>query len=294
MKDVVKSAPPAPRNGRPRRRRRNLSLYYLMLAIICIIIFLILSRTILFNIREYEVIGNSVYSADRILEAGGLRIGRNMYGINLEKTAEKIKDSLIYTEQVTLRRKLPDKMIVEVTEAEAAACCEYEGSRYAVITRAGRYLETEQLGARAGLTLVTGMELTNVALGEDFESHDEAKKTILLNLLESIHDTCEGKITSIDMTDRTNIVLVYDNRITVDFGSSLDYEYKLLYITTLIEENLTSDAEGKIIYHSSAAGASFIEKDSIALNEQENQANQKTPQNGDETPPEDALEGQNG
>lgn len=294
MKDVVKSAPPAPRDGRPRRRRRNMSLYYLMLATICIIIFLILSRTILFNIREYEVVGNSVYSADRILEAGGLRIGRNMYGINLEKTAEKIEDSLIYTEEVTLRRKLPDKMIVEVTEAEAAACCEYEGSRYAVITRAGRYLETEQLGARAGLILVTGMELTNVALGEAFESHDEAKKTILLNLLDSIHDTCDGSITSIDITDRTNIELVYDNRITVDFGSSLDYEYKLLYITTLIEDNLTPDAEGRIIYHSAAAGASFIEKDSLALNEQESQANQKTPQSTDEPPADDGSEGQDG
>lgn len=294
MKDVVKSAPPAPRNGRPRRRRRNLSLYYLMLAIICIIIFLVLSRTILFNIREYVVVGNSVYSADRILEAGNLRIGRNMYGINLEKTADKIKESLIYTEEVTLRRKLPDKLIVEVTEAEAAACCEYEGSRYAVITRNGRYLETEQLGARAGLILVKGMELTNVALGEDFESQDESKKTILLNLLESIHDTCDGKITAIDITDRTNIFMIYDGRIAVDFGSSLDYEYKLLYITTLIEENLTPDAEGTIVYHSSAAGASFIEKESLALNEQESQANQKTPQNDPDIQPEEGAAGQNG
>lgn len=272
MKDVVKTAKPRQPQGRPRRRRRNLSLYYLMLFVIGVVIFLILSRTILFNIDEYVVTGNNIYSTEQILKAGELRDGRNMYGINLERTAERIKNNLIYVEDVTLRRKLPNRFIVEVTEAKAYACCEYEGSRYAIITRSGRYLETEQLGARAGLILIAGMDLTNVALGEDFESTDVAKKTIILDLLNSIEKICPGKITAIDITDRTNIMMVYDNRINVDFGSSLDYEYKMRYISTLIKDNLEPEAEGTVIYHSSAAGASFIRKEDLELNEQERQA----------------------
>ncbi len=272
MKDVVKVSKPASGSGRPRRRRRNMSLYYLMLVAVCVVIFLILSRTILFNIDEYIVSGNSIYSVDQILSAGGLRYGKNMYGINLDRTADRIKNNLIYIEDVKLSRKLPDKFIIEVSEATAYACCEYEGSRYAIITRSGRYLETEQLGARAGLIQITGMELKNVALGEDFESADEAKKTIILSLLDSIDEICPGKITAIDMTDRTNIIMTYDDRITVDFGSSLDYEYKLKYIHALIEENLEPEAEGTVIYHSSAAGASFIRKEDIELAEQERKA----------------------
>ncbi len=267
MKDVVKTSGSAPRQGRPRRRRRNLSLYYLLMFLICAGIFFILSRTILFNIKEYTVTGNSIYSADQILNAGGLHEGRNMYGINLNKTAEKIKDKLIYLEDVTLRRKLPDKFIVEVTEAQAFACCEYEGSRYAVITKSGRYLETEQLGARAGLILVEGMDLKNVALGEDFESADETKKEIILDLFDAISRTCDGKITYIDISDRTNIMMRYENRIDIDFGSSLDYDYKLRYITAIIEENLTPEDEGRIIYHSAAAGASFIRNEDAEQSE---------------------------
>lgn len=269
MKDVVKTANNAPQGGRPRRRRRNMSLYYLMLFVIGIVIFLILARTVFFNIEEYEVSGNSIYTADQILSAGGLREGRNMYGINLDKTAERIKNSLIYIDDVKLRRKLPNRFIVEVTEARAYACCQYEDSRYAIITKSGRYLEVEQLGARAGLILVTGMELKDVALDKEFQSADETKKTILFELLDSISEICDGKITSIDMTDRTNIMMVYDGRIDIDFGSSLDYEYKLRYITALIENNLEPEAEGTVIYHSSAAGASFIRKEDMELTEQE-------------------------
>lgn len=279
MKDVVKVQTPQGREGRPRRRRRNLSLYYLMLTAICVIIFLILSRTVFFRIEKYEVTGIDLYSEDQILNAGGLKVGRNMYGINLERTAKKIKDSLIYVEDVNLKRKLPNSFIVEVTEAKAYACCEYEGSRYAIITRAGRYLETEQLGARAGLIQIKGMELKNVALGEDFESADETKITIILELLDSIEKNCPNKITEIDITDRTNIVMMYENRIEVEFGSSLDYDYKLRYISALIDQNLEPDAEGTVIYHSSAAGASFIRKEDMELTEQEREAEQNAHDN---------------
>lgn len=282
MRDVVKTPEPRPQEGRPRRRRRNLSLYYLMIISACVIIFLILARTVLFRINEYDISGNSIYSDEQILEAGGLRYGRNLYGINLERTAEKIRKNLIYIEDVSLRRKLPDRFIIEVTEARAFACCEYE-SRYAIITKTGRYLETEQLGARAGLIQVKGMELTNVALGEDFESRDETKKVIILELMEAISEICDGKITEIDITDRTNITMVYDGRITVEFGSSMDYEYKLKYITAIIEENLEPEAEGTIIYHSTTAGASFIEKGDLELNEQEKEAS-KNLNSGEEEP----------
>lgn len=279
MKDVVKTANSRPAQGRPRRRRRNMTLYYLMLFVLCVVIFLILARTVFFNIDEYIVTGNKIYSADKILEAGNLRDGRNMYGINLDKTAEKIKDNLIYIEDVELKRKLPNKFIVTVSEATACACCEYEGSRYAIITRTGRYLETEQLGARAGLMLIKGLDLKNVAIGEDFEPADETKKTIILELLESIGEICDGDITEIDITDRTNITMKYQDRIDIDFGSSLDYEYKLRYITAIITESLDPDAEGKIIYHSSAAGASFIKKEDLEITEQEKLASEQIAEN---------------
>ena len=283
MQDVVKTAKPRQTSGRPRRRRRNLSLYYLMLFLICAVIFLILSRTVLFNIDEYVVTGNSIYSEDTILAAGSLHEGRNMYGINLDRTADRIKDKLIYIEDVTLRRKLPNKFIVEVVEATAYACCEYEGNRYAIITKSGRYLETEQLGARAGLILVKGTELTEVSLGAEFKSSDETKQAIILELLEAISETCDGKITEIDITDRTNITMRYDDRIDIDFGSSLDYDYKLRYITAIIEENLEPEAEGTIIYHSSAAGASFIRKEDLELTEAERQAALNAPKVEEDT-----------
>ena len=272
MKDVVKTnvkKPDATRPGTKHRRRRNLSLYYLLIFIVCVLVLFILSRTVLFNINEYVVSGNERYSTEQILEAGKLKVGKNMYNLNLDNIEYKIKDELIYIEDVELLRKLPDMLIVNVTEAVAYACCEYDNGRYCVISRGGRYLETEQLSIRENLILINGMELTGVALGEDFKSKDENKELIILELLKAIDETCPGKISYIDITDRTNIKMGYEGRINIEFGSSLDYEYKLRYITTIINENLDPDVEGSLIYHSAQAGASFISKADLEKMEEE-------------------------
>lgn len=276
MKDVVKTnvkKPAATRPGTKHRRRRNLSLYYLLMFIVCVLVLFILSRTVLFNINEYTVNGTlQRYTQEQILEAGNLKIGKNMYNLDLDKTEEKIKKTLIYVEDVQLQRKLPDRLIVNVTEAVAYACCEYDNGRYCVISRRGRYLETEQLAKREGLILVTGMELTGVALGNEFESKDANKELILLDFLDVIDELCPDKITYIDITDRTNIKMGYDGRIDIEFGSSLDYEYKFRYIKTIIEENLKETDTGKLIYHSAQAGASFISSSDLERIESDMQA----------------------
>ncbi len=287
MKDVVKTnvkRPAATRPGTKHRRRRNMSLYYLLMLIICVLVLFILSRTVLFNINEYTVNGTlQRYTAEQILEAGNLKVGKNMYNLDLDKTEAKIKKTLIYVEEVELLRKLPDRLIVNVTEAVPFACCEYDNGRYCIISRGGRYLETEQLAKREGLILVTGMELTGVALGNEFKSKDDSKELILLQFLDVIDELCAGKINYIDITDRTNIKMGYDGRIDIEFGSSLDYEYKFKYITTIIEENLKETDTGKLIYHSAQAGASFISTQDLERLENDMQL-QNQSQNPQEQP----------
>ncbi len=263
MKDVKKALPD---KSAPKRRKhkRNLSLYYLLMLIFVVIVLVILSRTVLFNIATITVSGNQRYSRAEILSAADISVGDNMFSINLEKTEERVKDAFIYIDDIELRRRLPDGFEISVTEAEEFACCQYEG-RYAIVSRGGRYLVTEQRDPREGLLMIYGADLKNVSLGNTIESGDEDKLSILEDLFAAMEETCPDKITAIDITDRTNITLTYENRIEIDFGSFLDYEYKLRYITKIIEESLGEEERGKIIYHSASAGASFIAEEDIGL-----------------------------
>lgn len=254
--------------ARRRRRKRNLSLYYIMIFIIAVIILYILSRTVLFKVTEYVVTGNQRYSAAQILTAGNLSTGKSMYSINTEKAEDRIRETLIYVESISVRRSLPDKMVVTVEEAEPFACLQYENSRYAVISRSGRYLETEQPNAREELIQLYGLEPKDVALGKSLQSEDEYKLTILWELLDTIDEVCPGSISYINLTDRTDILMGYGERLDIEFGSSQDYEYKLKYIKAVIDE-LDVDKPGRLIYHSKQAGISFVTDDDLAIMEEE-------------------------
>ncbi|MCD7804267.1 MAG: FtsQ-type POTRA domain-containing protein [Oscillospiraceae bacterium] len=268
MQDVVKTNPQGQRR-RKRRRRGNMSLYYLMLFVATIIILYVLSRTVFFKVENYEISGNSRYSDSEILGAAGLGDSENLYNIDLSATEAKIRKALIYIDDVTVSRQLPGTIVIEITEAEEFACCQYEGNRYAVISRNGRLLQTEQAEPDEELLQIYGLDLIDVSLGDEFTSSDENKKSIIMNLLDVIDDICPGKIDYIDITDRTDITMSYDGgRITIDFGSSLDYEYKMRYLITIIEANLDADASGELIYISSSSGVSFIPDEGLEELEQ--------------------------
>ncbi|MCD7822558.1 MAG: FtsQ-type POTRA domain-containing protein [Oscillospiraceae bacterium] len=271
MQDVVKTNPQSGQRRRKKRRRRrgNMSLYYLLLFVVAVIILYILSRTVFFKVENYEISGNSRYSNSEILAAAGLGDSENLYNIDLSATGQRIKKALIYIDDVSVSRELPDTIVIEITEAEEFACCQYEGNRYAVISRSGRYLSTEQAEPNEELLQIYGLDLIDVSLGDEFTSSDENKKSIIMNLLDVIDDICPGKIDYIDITDRTDITMSYGGgRIIIDFGSSLDYEYKMRYLITIIEANLDADASGELIYISSSSGVSFIPDEGLEELEQ--------------------------
>ncbi|MCD8006590.1 MAG: FtsQ-type POTRA domain-containing protein [Oscillospiraceae bacterium] len=271
MQDVVKTNPQSQKRRKKRRRHGNRSLYYLMIFIFIVVFLYILSRTVFFKVESYDISGNERYSDAEILAAAGLSDSENLYSIDLSATEQKIKKTLIYIDDVTVSRELPSTIAIEVTESEEYACCQYEGNRYAVISRTGRYLSTEQADPNEELLQVYGLDLIDVSLGDEFTSSDDNKKTIIMNLFDVIDSICPGKIDYIDITDRTDITMSYDGgRIIIDFGSSLDYEYKMRYLITIIEANLDADASGRLIYISSSSGVSFIPDEGLEELEQSN------------------------
>lgn len=274
MKDVVKTQPRQTGNPRRRRRRKNLSLYYLMIFLISVFILYILSKTVLFNVNEYVVIGNERYSVAQILTAGNLSTGKSMYNIKTDKVEAHIRETLIYIEKISIKRSLPDKIIITVEEAEPFACLKYEDSRYAVISRSGRYLETEQASPRNELIQIYGMEPKDVSLGKSLESADPYKMTILTELLDTIDEVCPGSISYIDLTNRTDIVMGYSDIIDIEFGSSQDYEYKMKYIKAVIDK-LDTNEPGRIIYHSKQAGVSFVTNEDLDAMEEEIRRHEK-------------------
>ena len=73
-------------------------------------------------------------------------------------------------------------------------------------------------------------------------------------------------ITSIDVSERSDLSFIYDDRITVKLGAVMDLEYKINFALEIIRKQIGEKTEGVLTILSDAKSASFLDKESLENN----------------------------
>ena len=101
--------------GKARQVRSSaLGKLLIMLAVVAAIVF---GVAIFFKVNTIEIQGNTVYSADQIIEASQIQQGDNLLTVNKALAVGNIKAALPYVEDVSIARSLPDGIIIQVRES---------------------------------------------------------------------------------------------------------------------------------------------------------------------------------
>ena len=228
------------KKAKKRRRRGNYVIYYIMLAIVAVIIFAILSVTVLFNCEEIIVEGESKYTAEEIIEASGLRGDENLVKLSLLGIDRRILNELVSLDSAVVSKEFPNKIKITVTPAEPMVNFYYAGKNY-VISYVGRVMEIERNAADC-MEVIGYQPGDNVVVGDYITAanpeQDETIKTIS-SIIDLVGIT---EITELDITDMLSISLVYDDRIEINLGSMLQLEEKLTIVKELAE-NYIADTE---------------------------------------------------
>ena len=141
MRDVVKTNVKRPNSSkRLRRRRRNMSAYYFLVIMLVAGVGLSLSMTFLFNIKEIRVSGVTQYSVEEIIDASQVYVGDNMVRMKSDEVKSKILSSLIYIEEIEIKKAFPDSLELNVIASVPYANIEYDGG-YIMVSQEGKILE---------------------------------------------------------------------------------------------------------------------------------------------------------
>lgn len=110
------------KNLRRRRKakRNKLFLKLIILAIEMVILFTVLRRSTLFKLKTIDVIGNNRLTKERILEVSGLSYGKNLLRLSKSVTEQNIQREP-YVERVRVKKKLMNRLVVEVSEKKPIA-----------------------------------------------------------------------------------------------------------------------------------------------------------------------------
>lgn len=219
----------AARNNRRRRRRRGrFGFLYKMLAVVTLVVALIVGATVFFRVETIRVEGNVRYDAQQVIDATQVLQGDNLFGLNKNEVARRIRRTLPYVEGVALYRKLPDTLAIRVEECRAAAWFETEQECW-LISTAGKVLENVTDDGKQGIGL-TGLEVAQPEAGLKLNVHEgyELRLTGVLELLKELDGrSMTHQVTRIDLSSPARIVMDYDGRFTVRLPVTGDFNYLL-------------------------------------------------------------------
>lgn len=214
-----------PQQRRHKSRRRTRGRFpglYKAVSAVLILAAVVAACAVFFRVGDIQVMGNARYTAEEIIDVTGIEYGDNLFTIDRAKLAREIRSRLPYVKTVSIRRALPDGLVISVTEGKAVAAVAHEG-RWWLMDSAGKLLEV--VSNPGSYATVTGISPLAPAAGTDLATNQEQRSRLtqlreLLTALEKYH--LLDKLDSIDLSDDYRVILGYDGRFTVELSAALE------------------------------------------------------------------------
>lgn len=241
-----------------RKKKRQMRVFMVLSILVIVGIYFVLKHE-MFNIKMVKVGNNRVVSNEDISNLSGIKIGENIFMIRDKEIVKKVKRNG-YIEQVKIERKLPDTVIIKVTEREAEYYQEENGDFF-ILDKNGIFLE--KLKNIEGLNFfpVIGMDLVGAQIGEKIKDSDIRKFDFLLEFSELRKVNSSGyEFSKVDLSSMVSITTQVEN-IEIKLGKSDELKEKLEKAMNIYIENELQGKRGYIDVSSIEKLTYFTEKD---------------------------------
>lgn len=197
-----------------------------------------------FNIKEITASGNEKITSEELVSLSGILLEENIFKIQKNKAQQMIKENA-YIDQVTIKRKLPDKIEIQVVERKPSLMITFANA-YVYINNQGYMLEVSPNALN--LPILTGF-LTpeeEIRAGNRLCSEDLQKLEHVLQIMQSAQSNgLAEKITKINIADKKNYVLeLTSEKKKVYIGDNSNLSAKMLNAKEIVE--LEKGTEGEI------------------------------------------------
>ena len=226
-----------------KKKRIKLMLKFTALLIIIIagIIFALVSP--IFNIKEIDVSNNEQIKTETIVSLSQLNLGQNIFKFNKNKVNKNIKTNA-YIESVEIKRKLPNKVQIQIEERKQEYNVEFLNG-YAYINNQGYILQISE--EKQALPTIQGISTPDeqIVEGNRLNSEDLEKLEVIIQIMNICKNyELDSKITNIDISTKDEYTLyLEEEKKTIYLGDKSNLSNKMLYVQVIIEENRGKEGE---------------------------------------------------
>ncbi len=236
-------------NTNKKRRRRRSALFVIMVVILILAAILLVLR-LLFSVRTIIIEGSEHYDYDSLLEGAGIQKKDFLLLINRKKVEKALIERFAYIENAELIFEYPSTVTIEVTEEEPSFYCDIHGEYYVFgldMRVLERYTNYDQMMTRFPLVMrVEIPEVGQAIVSEQLVFLDEtASRHVAEALVHLASWDLLPKLTSIDLTKRFDMRVVYEGRLDIRLGGVADLSDKLDFTSGIIR-TYSQKAKGTI------------------------------------------------
>lgn len=191
-----------------------------------------------FPAKFLKVKGAEVYTKDEILAAGELEVGDNMLLVSQKRLSEKISTSLPYVKSIEIKRKLPDTLVLSVTETADKLLFVTEKG-YICTDKDGKVTSEKKQAAKNGKIKIEGLQSQDYEVGKEFvpdkENGNEKKYDLVKEIISALEVSEIKNCNSINVENLSQIVLECGKQMKIYLDSHVDFEYKLSMLSSQLK-----------------------------------------------------------
>lgn len=198
-------------------------------------------------VKEIVVEGDTRYSDEEIIKASNLFVGQSLLSVNKVKAHAALTAAFPYLDAVEVGNESFYNLRIRVTEVPVMAAVEREDG-WMILGANNRALELvpeEQIPA--GTVRIKGATLENEAVGKSLL--DERSLRICRTLVTAAKRHGLDSMTTIDVTTKTKIVILLNERMQVVLGNETNLDNQIDALTGILPtlyKNNGEDAAGRL------------------------------------------------
>jgi len=210
---------------------------YIVVGVALITLMTLIGTSAFLRVVEIRVDGASQYSALEVSEASGVSKGDSLMRVNKQRVSGNILRSLPFIKQARISRKLPDILLIEVTESTAIATIYFAGDILLLDSGARVLMLMDE--SPGDLIEIRGIEIADVREGEQprVELGAETKLQYIQDILGAMErEEMEKDVSYLDVSNISNIHFGYLDRYRVILGGVRDLKHKLGKLPKTVSE----------------------------------------------------------
>ncbi len=214
-----------------RKRRFRLAIVIGGFASVFLVLVSVVVLSAVLRVKHFIVEGETLYTHKEIVEASGIEKGKSWLFADLDEAKTSIETELPYAVNVKLTRKLPNKIIIRLASTDKAYAVEKSEGIYAITNRDFKVLEISGV-IPDGVVPIIGATPKKAEPGQKLSFVDDSKKSdatliLIKNIADAIADEQVEDVNFINIRSRSNVYIIYQERIVMRLGDSSDADKKI-------------------------------------------------------------------